>query len=223
MTGLGVVTGLAAEARSLDRFARRSLTPIHIIHAAGDAEAAAHSLVTQGVGSLMSFGIAGGLDPALVPGRVIVASEIIDGRGERLECQAVWRDGLMASLDRFSPVDAPLVGSDRALATVADKRAFYDRHGAAAVDMESHAVAQVAARAELPFAALRAIADPADRTLPNSALAGFGVQGEALIAPILLELVSHPGQLPGLLRVALDSRKALAALERCAAVLFGGG
>ncbi len=53
--------------------------------------------------------------------------------------------------------------------------------------------------------------------------AGFGVQGEALIAPVLLELVSHPSQLPGLLRVALDSRKALAALERCAAVLFGGG
>ena len=223
MTRLGIVTGLAAEARSLDRFVRRSLTPTHIIHAAGDAEAAAQSFVAQGVGSLMSFGIAGGLDPALKPGQVIVATEIVVGNRERFDCQAAWRDELMATLDGFSPVAAPLVGSDKAIASVADKAALHARFTAVAVDMESHGVARVAARAALPFAAVRVIADPALRALPSSALAGLNDRGETQYLAVLRELARHPLQLPGLVRVALDSHKAMKALGQVTDELFGGG
>ena len=223
MTRLGIVTGLAAEARCLARVARHSATPIHIRTARGDPAAAAEFLVEQGVASLMSFGIAGGLDPALLPGGVIVATTVIDSRGERIDCHAAWRDDLIAALGSLSPMAAHLAGSDRAIVTVADKALLHARHGAAAVDMESHAVARVAARVGLPFAALRAIADPADRALPRAALAGFGDHGEVLVAPVLWGLLRHPAQLPALLGVARDSRKAMAALRRCAALLFGGG
>ena len=95
--------------------------------------------------------------------------------------------------------------------------------GAAAVDMESHRVACVAARAGLPFAAVRVIADPADRALPSSALAGFNARGETQIGAVLWELANHPLQLPALIRVARDSNKAFSTLNRCAALLFGGG
>ena len=162
----------------------------------------------------MSFGIAGGLDPALSPGRL----------GGKIECHGAWRDELIAALASLSPLAAPLAGRDGAMiVTVAEKALLHARHGAAAVDMESHAVARVAARAGLPFAAVRAIADPADRALPGAALAGFGEHGEVRLAPVLRELLRHPGQLPAVLGVARDSRKAMAALRRCAGLLFGGG
>ena len=172
----------------------------------------------------MSFGIAGGLDPALSPGRLIVATAVIDGQGGKIECHGAWRDELIAALASLSPLAAPLAGRDGAMiVTVAEKALLHARHGAAAVDMESHAVARVAARAGLPFAAVRAIADPADRALPGAAQAGFGEHGEVRLAPVLRELLRHPGQLPAVLGVARDSRKAMAALRRCAGLLFGGG
>ena len=171
----------------------------------------------------MSFGIAGGLDPALSPGRVIVATAVIDGQGGQLDCHGAWRDELTAALASLSPLAARLAGRDGAIVTVAEKALLHAPHGAAAVDMESHAVARVAARAGLPFAAVRAIADPADRALPGAALAGFGEHGELRLAPVIGELLRHPAQLPALLGVARDSRKAMAALRRCAGLLFGGG
>ncbi len=226
LTRLGIVTGLAAEARCLSRAARRSPTLIHIVNASGDPTVAAQSLAAMGVGSLMSFGIAGGLDPALAPGRVIVATAVIDCQGERFDCHAAWRDGLIAALGHLSPVAAPLVGSESPLVALADKRAFHALYGAAAVDMESHAVARVAARAGLPFAAIRAIADPAGRALPSAALAGLSDRGAVRAGQVLRELARHPRQLPDLVRAALDTRKALDALGRCADaddLLFCGG
>ncbi len=226
MTRLGVVTGLAAEARCLSRGQRRFSSSIHIHCASGNPAAAAEALVAGGAQSLMSFGIAGGLDGTLLPGRVIVASAVIDGEGERIDCHPLCRGGLLTSLDSLSPLAAPLMGLDSPLVTVADKRACHARYGATAVDMESHAVARVAARARLPFAAIRAIADTADQALPSAALAGFNDQGEVRIAPVLWELARRPWQLPDLIGIALDSRKAMAALGRCAetgGLLFGGG
>ena len=223
MSRLGIVTGLEAEAVSLAPTIRRSPTATKIIHAAGDPQAAAQSLVDEGADSLMSLGIAGGLDPSLKPGQVIVATKVIDDLGMPYDCRESWRDELMAALDRFSPIAAPLAGYDSAIATVSHKAAIHACCGAVAVDMESHDVACVAARTALPFAAVRVIADPAGLAVPSSALAGINGQGEIQYAAVFWELARHPLQLPDLVRVALDSGKAGLALRRCADVLFGGG
>ena len=222
MNRLGIVTGLEAEAVSLAPTVRRSLKPTKIIHAAGDPITAAQSLVAEGVDSLMSLGIAGGLDPSLMPGQVIVATKIIDDIGMPYGCQESWRDELMAALDRFSPIAAPLAGSDSEVVTVSAKAELHACSGAVAVDTESHDVAYVAARARLPFAAIRVIADPAGLALPSSALAGVNGQGEIQYAAVFWELARHPLQFPDLVRVALVSGKAGLALSRCAGVLFGG-
>ena len=223
MTGLGIVTGMKAEADSLAPIIRRSPSPTKIIHAAGDPYAAAQSLVNEGVDSLMSLGIAGGLDPSLKTGQVIVATEIIDDLGTPYDCHSAWRDELMAALERLSPLAAPLAGYDNVVDTVSAKADIHAGSGAVAVDNESHEVAFVAYEVEIPFAAVRVIADPAGRAVPSSALAGINSQGEIQYAAVFWELASHPRQLPDLVKIALESGRAGVVLGRCAKVLFGGG
>jgi hypothetical protein len=86
--------------------------------------------------------------------------------------------------------------------------------GAVAVDMESHVAARLAAHYGLPFAALRIIADPAERSLPAAALVGMRPDGSTDIAAVLRALGRRPSDLPALIRTALDARAAFAALHR---------
>ena len=70
---LGIVTGLPGEAR-----AARGAAAL-VLCADGSPERArshAEALTGAGVAGLVSFGVAGGLDPALPPGTVVVATGI---------------------------------------------------------------------------------------------------------------------------------------------------
>ena len=75
---IGVLTGLAAEARLLER----ALTGSDVIIARTGAvperaEAAAESLVAKGAAALLSFGLAGGLDPTLRAGDLVLADRVV--------------------------------------------------------------------------------------------------------------------------------------------------
>src|SRR4029077_8389304 len=73
---IGVVVGLAAEARIARRLGWR--VAIGGGTAAG-AEAAANALVRQRCAGVISFGLAGGRDPTLRPGALIVPAGVIAG------------------------------------------------------------------------------------------------------------------------------------------------
>ncbi len=218
MTRLGVVTGMVAEARCLPRPGAGDA--IEAACSGGDparALSGAARLVAEGARALLSFGIAGGLDPALDPGDLVVADTVVAPGGERWETDRAWRDGLLAALAAARPVCGALAGSDRPVATAAEKRVLYETTGALAVSLEDHAVARAAGEARVPFAALRAIADPARRTLPLAALAGLGADGRVRIGAVLLRLAVRVWEAPALVVVACDAGRALTALRRAAA------
>ena len=93
----GIVTGLEAEAAVLRGAANVShpdRLPFIACAGAERARAAAQRLLTKGAEALISFGIAGGLDPALRPGRLIVRHEQIEpfagaGTVGQVQCAAV--------------------------------------------------------------------------------------------------------------------------------------
>ena len=114
---------------------------------------------------------------------------------------------------------ADIAGVDTPLADAAGKAAFFANTGAAAVDMESAIVARAAERHGLPFAILRVIADPAHRPLPGAALVAMRADGEVDLAAVLTALVREPGQLPALMRLGLDTRRAFSALVHARALL----
>ena len=200
---LGILTGLAAEAR----LAR----PLgHVLAGGGDAAgalASAERLVAEGATALLSFGLAGGLDPALAPGAIVVPRAVLAG-GRRYPCDPVLLDALGgASVET-------LLGGAAVAATVAQKVQLRAASGAAAVDLESGALAEVAARHGLPFAALRAVCDPAGRDLPDLALTALDAQGRIGLRRSLASLLAQPRQVPALFALARDAAIARRALVR---------
>jgi hypothetical protein len=85
--------------------------------------------------------------------------------------------------------------------------------------MESAVAASAAFKHKLPFAALRVVADPSHRSLPPAALSQRLFDGTTDLSAVWRSIVAQPRQLGGLLRVALDTRTARAALVRSRGLL----
>jgi len=111
---------------------------------------------------------------------------------------------------------------DSPVADPRGKQLLHAQTGAAAVDMESHIAARIATTHGIPFAACRAIIDPADTRLPPAALIGLRPDGTAALPAIFLSVVQKPGQLPELVRTAYDAWAARAALRRGRQMLGAG-
>jgi adenosylhomocysteine nucleosidase len=207
---LGIVAGLAAEGR----IARR----LGAVEIGGGLPAgardAAERLVASGATALISFGLCGGLDPALRPGAILVPETVLDdgtlyGSDSRLTAALGGAAGVMLA---FATV----------VAAAETKALLWRETGAVGVDLESGAVARVAAQHGLPFAVLRAVCDPAELSLPPAALAALDARGAIAITRVLASLAARPGQIPALLALARDAAAARSALIRRVRDIAGG-
>ena len=172
---------------------------------------------------VISFGVAGGLDPALKPGDVVVATEVLAG-DTRWLAGLTLNEELIASvaLGRSRVVRGGLAGVERVLAARSCKAALRLETGAAAVDMESHIAAAYATEAGLPFAALRVIADPADRALPALAVTAIKANGDIDMRKVLSGVARNPMMLRALVSTGIDFNRALRSLRGCRGFLLGG-
>ncbi len=232
MTHAGFITGLAAESRALTRGAKAhdaALEPRVACAGAKPARARAQAerLIAEGATVLVSFGVAGGLDPALSAGTLLLPESVDLGDGERVPADP----GLHARLHMIALSSgaamalAPLIGSDRVVATVTGKQELFQRSGAAAVDMESHVVAGVAKNAGVRYLVIRAVVDAADATLPSSVLGAVTPQGHSRGGLVAARLCLKPWEISTVRRLRTRMISALATLERfteaAAPVLFG--
>ncbi|MDR3534974.1 MAG: hypothetical protein P4L71_00615 [Acetobacteraceae bacterium] len=240
--GLAILVGLTAEAKLAD--------PLGCLVAAGGGSAAGASeavarLVAGGATGLISFGLAGGLDPSLRPGTLIVPRAVVvemneatgagrllplplregvGGRGPAGTDGAGWPPppsplpqgegeiriatdpDLAQRLGGMTP--HTILGGTAIAGTAAEKRRLWQATGAAAVDLESGAVARAAAAHGLPFAVLRAICDPAHRNLPPAALTALNSRGAIGLMRVIFSLIAHPGQFGALMALAADAAAA---------------
>ena len=225
MNGVGVVAALEAEARTLGPVVRRrdglsSLCDGALLAVSGmggeRAEIAARRLVDAGAAALMSFGLAGGLDPTLRVGTVVLPAAVISRSGARFETSAGWREQLSDAIAKRRPVAAgTLLNSAQPIGAVADKAAAFRDTGAVAVDMESWGVAQVAAAHGLPFVAVRVIVDTAADVLPRAVVAAS--RGSRVnIRHLIGGLAAAPLDLAALIRLARAYRAATRSLTAVA-------
>ena len=220
MTGpsshLGVLAGLQSEARCVSphRSGVRLTVALSGARRAG-AEAACRQLIAAGATHLLSFGLAGGLDPALPAGTLLLPKVLLMPDGTERPVDAAWHASLAEQLRDLDPLVGRHLGADLAVTSVADKEALFRSSAALAVDMESHLLALAAAEAALPFAMIRVICDPAAETLPPAALSGVKPDGSTDLLGVLGSLLRQPGQIPALRRLARSAKAAERILTLC--------
>jgi hopanoid-associated phosphorylase len=163
------------------------------------------------VAGVISIGIAGGLAPALQPGRWVVADAVSDG-SDTASTDPDWTDWLASRLP--GPSKGLLLGLDSIVATAGEKAALHRATGAQAVDMESHIAARIARRHRLPFVAARVVCDAAGKTLPPAARVGMRADGRMDLLAVIRSLLAEPRQIPALIRTGLEAERSFRALLR---------
>jgi adenosylhomocysteine nucleosidase len=173
---------------------------------------------------VISFGVAGGLDPSLRSGDVVVATEVL-AEDTRWLADLALNEEMIANvaLGRRRVVRGGLAGVEQVLAATAAKAALWLQTGAAAVDMESHIAAAYAAEAGLPFAALRVISDPATRALPALAMDAIKPNGDIDLRKVLRSVARNPLSLRALVSTGIDFNRALRSLRGCRGFMLGDG
>jgi len=185
----------------------------------GPAAARAAALMIDGhrPRRLVSAGFAGGLDPALPRGCLVrPAAVTTEQAGTRIPLAH-------AGAGAAEPL---VVSVTEVVATVAAKQALAARTGAAIVDMETHAIATVAATAGLPCLGVRVVSDDASQTLPAE-VAGLSRPQSALrrLGAVVGAVGRRPAAAVDLWRLyehaVVDGRTLAAELERLCGALAG--
>jgi len=215
---LGIVVGLPQEAAILKRVLGAATPPLVCAGATPEGAArAAVEIAASGAGELLSFGFAGGLDPALRPGAIVVGAGVVAADGTMSATDDALAQHLCAALDSLQCAWSAglVVGVDQVLATAAAKREVATHTRAVIVDMESRAVA----RTGLPFAILRVVIDPAERAIPPSVLGALTPHGRLNPLALIGSLLRQPSEIGALRALARDNSAARAGLHRAALAL----
>jgi adenosylhomocysteine nucleosidase len=226
---LGIAAGLSAELRPIT--ARR--IPIGEVIAVTDnillvlsgigerrARAAGRALVQHGARALLSWGTAAALQEPLRPGDLLIPTALIGPDRRPHEVDRPWHAQVCERLASQLPIcSAPLAQATEVLTEPAAKRALARDTGAVAADMESVALAGMAAESRLPFLAIRAVSDEVSATIPGPVAAAVDASGRLPPAACLSEVVLRPWRWPALMHLARGFRAARNTLEqvfRCA-------
>jgi hopanoid-associated phosphorylase len=187
---------------------------------AAKLRAALETLGETPFSAVISFGLAGGLDYDLRAGDVVVADAALAGGGRHEthpRLSHLLREGLTTVVGKA--VSGAVLGVDQPAMNPDAKRALRDSSQAIAVDMESHVAAEFAHSRKVPFAIVRAISDPAARTLPPLAAKAVTPDGDVDLGLVAREIMRDPKQIGGLVLAGMESRAAFASLGRCGPLL----
>jgi adenosylhomocysteine nucleosidase len=174
---------------------------------AGAALTAERTLQSGNIDRLIVTGIAGGIDPSLPIGHVVVPQVVVDGQ-----------TGTAYDVPPWDPVEP-----QGRLVTYGDFQAELEamaelqRQGFAAIDMETAAVAAVCKLHGCPYAVFRAISDNATNGSVDAAIAAMArPDGAPDRKAVLRYVIRRPWRIPRLLRLGRDARRAAAAAATAA-------
>lgn len=169
-----------------------------------NAQKASQALLNQGAERLASWGCAAALAPNLKPGDLVIAKQLIDADLQPIDIQSAWLQQTVNLLKQYTVVFSDRLTESRSIvADSKDKAKIHQQSQAIALDMESIAIAKTAVQAGKPFMAIRAVADPANMDLPSAISYAMNDEGVVIITKLLLFLLVHPQELPGLIKLGL--------------------
>ena len=195
-----VVTGTRREGMVL------ADTGVQVLSAGGDTAGLARRLadLAPHAAGLISFGMAGAIDRSLALGDWVVGKRLVGSFPAT--CDARWASVLMERIPgaRLGAVQA----DGRLLSDPYEKEQISTRSAALVVDMESHIVAEAAAKAGIPFAILRCVSDTTGMQLPPAVDVMMRPDGSIDIGAVAASLAGSPGQIPSFTRTLMAFAKA---------------
>lgn len=218
----GIVSASRMEARTLEhaggRFRPLAGVPTGICGIGSEGAArAAQRLLAQGCTALVSWGFAGALAPRLRRGDLLLPARVVNADGTGIEVDVQWHrrmEEVLASAP--TPCTQTLLQASEAVLTADAKAALFASTRAAAVDMESAALGEVAKAAGVPFLAVRAVVDIHSDSLPVWVSRALDDSGRLVARVVLIGILRRPGDLSKLLRLARGVAAARASLVRAA-------
>jgi hopanoid-associated phosphorylase len=210
-----VVTGFTREVRTVEG-------PGIVAIAGGGApaqlERALDAAAAAGARGIVSYGLTGGLAEGLRIGDWIVGDRLTGAIDH--DCHSDWRDAIAASLPGARV--GTFFADGRMIDTVAEKRALGARHGALAVDMESHVAAKVARAHDLPFAIVRIVSDEVGHLLPHAITVSMRPDGGFNREAMRRSLADDPAQMRDVIQTMAQFATGFRGLRRGARLLGGG-
>jgi len=182
------------------------------------AAAGAERAVARGAACLVSWGTAGALRQG-EPGNIVLPDRLLDDARRAFSIEMKLVEALARAFEPVGPIlRGTLASTSSPVTSVADKRALANATDAIAVDMESVAIADVAARAGLPLVVVRVIVDRADRSVPAAAIAGMDGP-RTRPGRVLAGLLVSPGDTGAVIALGRAARRARQTLRACAPIL----
>lgn len=225
MTSVAVIVALSYERDALERglrFAGSAADEAGIEvrlcgPGPGNAARAALAAVGDGARALVSFGCAGGLDPALGSGTVVLPEAVRGRKGTPVETDAAWRRRLADAVAAAVPiVEGAGIEVAVIVETPRDKDVLHRKSTCVFADMESASVGAVARVHRLPFLVVRAVADTASDAVPRCMLGAVSSEGRVRPARLIAALLRVPGEIREVLILARRFRDACSSLEAVA-------
>ena len=164
-------------------------------------------LTEESFDHVLVSGIAGGLDPTLSVGSVVIPEAVRDlASGQTYESSdlaGVTRKGLIGVSDH-------LITDEHDLARLLEQ-------GVVAVEMESSGVAAACEARGVPWTTFRVIGDRPDEGLTDQAVMTFlRTDGSVDVAAAARYIATHPRKIKGLYKLGRDSARAATAAARAA-------
>ena len=172
-----------------------------------NASKAAQLLIEKGADRLISWGCAAALKTGLHPGDLIVPETLYaeeDEQFSQLNISSLWFQQVLEHLSSLKPYTGSLAESSTVVASASAKKLIHKLTRAIALDMESIAVAKTAKENNKDILVIRCIADPVDQDLPQAVCYAMSPQGDIVLIKLLWFLLTHPKELPGLIKLGLN-------------------
>lgn len=168
-------------------------------------------------GPVIIAGVAGGLDPSLRSGSIVLARSVAaEDEERRFPDAALFATARRALRSRgVEFVSAAMLTTKTASASLVEKTELWNAFGAASADMETYLIVRELDERGLPWIALRSIVDTAQSSLPPS-LRDWGPETKE--REIVRRMIRRPAEWPAYAKLALSMRAAERSLAGAVAV-----
>lgn len=168
-----------------------------------NAAAASQLLIDKGAKKLISWGCAAALSPDLNSGDLVLPTQLKTESLQLISIASPWQKYTTDQLTSLNPNTGLLIESSIVVADSTAKNTIHSQSGAIALDMESVALVQTAKQNNLPSLIIRCIADPVEMSLPKAVSYALNNQGDVIMRKLLWFLLTHPTELPSLIKLGL--------------------